>query len=155
MSRLYTIGIDRRFADDVARGVLAGYRDDPLALAEVLILVPTRRSVRSLREAFLRASDGKPSAVSRLSSANRDLGSFDRADEFDIDRDSTVVRQHLGFNWGIHLCVGAPLARLEAAAALDALLDRFEHLELADGARYERVPFFMMRGPARLLVVAA
>jgi len=66
VSRLYTIGIDRRFADDLAHGVLAGYRDDPLALAEVLILVPTRRSVRSLREAFLRASDGKPTLLPRL-----------------------------------------------------------------------------------------
>ena len=66
MSRLYTIGIDRRFADDLAHGVLAGYRDDPLALADVLILVPTRRSVRSLREAFLRASDGKPTLLPRL-----------------------------------------------------------------------------------------
>ena len=66
MSRLYTIGIDRRFADDLAQGVLAGYRDDPLALAEVLILVPTRRSVRSLREAFLRASGGKPTLLPRL-----------------------------------------------------------------------------------------
>jgi ATP-dependent helicase/nuclease subunit B len=66
VSRLYTIGIDRRFADDLAHGVLAGYRDDPLALAEVLILVPTRRSVRSLREAFLRASGGKPTLLPRL-----------------------------------------------------------------------------------------
>jgi len=66
VSRLYTIGIDRRFADDLAQGVLAGYRDDPLALAEVLILVPTRRSVRSLREAFLRASGGKPTLLPRL-----------------------------------------------------------------------------------------
>src|SRR5215467_3068939 len=66
VSRVYTIGIDRRFADDLAHGVLAGYRDDPLALAEVLILVPTRRSVRSLREAFLRASDGKPTLLPQM-----------------------------------------------------------------------------------------
>ena len=66
MTRLYTIGIDRRFADELAQGLLAGYRDDPLALAEVLVLVPTRRSVRSLREAFLRACDGKPTLLPQM-----------------------------------------------------------------------------------------
>src|SRR5882757_3915360 len=66
MSRIFTIGIDRRFADDLAQGLLAGYRDDPLALAAALILVPTRRSVRSLREAFLRACDGRPTLLPRM-----------------------------------------------------------------------------------------
>jgi cytochrome P450 len=131
----------------------------PIAVEESLrhlapVQVVFRRTTRDARIGDVDVPAGAL-VVLGLSSANRDLGIFDRADEFDIDRDPTVVRQHLGFNWGIHLCVGAPLARLEAAAALDALLDRFEHLELADGARYERVPFFMMRGPARLRVVAA
>jgi ATP-dependent helicase/nuclease subunit B len=66
MKGLFTIGIDRRFADELARGVLAEHRADPLALADMLILVPTRRSVRSLREAFLRAADGKPTVLPRL-----------------------------------------------------------------------------------------
>src|SRR5438093_7704318 len=66
MKRIYTIGVDRRFADELAHGLLAGYRDDPLALADALILVPTRRSVRSLREAFLRASGGRPTLLPRL-----------------------------------------------------------------------------------------
>ena len=55
MKGVFTIGIDRRFADELAQGVLAEHGGDPLALADVLILVPTRRSVRALREAFLRA----------------------------------------------------------------------------------------------------
>jgi ATP-dependent helicase/nuclease subunit B len=66
MNGVFTIGIDRRFADELARGLLAEHRGDPMALAEVLILVPTRRSVRSLREAFLRASDGKPTLLPRM-----------------------------------------------------------------------------------------
>ena len=66
MTGVYSIGIDRRFADELASGVLAAYRREPLALADVLILLPTRRSVRSLREAFLRASDGKPTLLPRL-----------------------------------------------------------------------------------------
>jgi ATP-dependent helicase/nuclease subunit B len=63
---VFTIAIDRRFADELARGVLAQYGGDPLALADVLILLPTRRSVRALREAFLRAADGKPTILPRM-----------------------------------------------------------------------------------------
>lgn len=63
MKGVFTIGIDRRFADELARGVLAEHGDDPLALADVLILLPTRRSVRALREAFLRAADGRPTIL--------------------------------------------------------------------------------------------
>ena len=48
MKGVFTIGIDRRFADELAQGVLAEHGGDPLALADVLILVPTRRSVRAL-----------------------------------------------------------------------------------------------------------
>src|SRR5262245_41464418 len=80
MSRLYTIGIDRRFADELAQGVLEGYRDDPLALAEVLILVPTRGSVRWRREAFLRASGGKPTLLPQLVP----LGDLDDSDWTDV-----------------------------------------------------------------------
>src|SRR5215813_227090 len=66
MRGLYTIGIDRRFAEELTSGLLAEHRGDPLKLAELLILVPTRRSVRSLREAFLRAAGGKPTLLPRL-----------------------------------------------------------------------------------------
>ena len=66
MKGVFSIGIDRRFADELAAGVLAEYGSEPLTLADILILLPTRRSVRSLREAFLRASDGKPTLLPRI-----------------------------------------------------------------------------------------
>ncbi|MGE5148530.1 MAG: double-strand break repair protein AddB [Rhodospirillaceae bacterium] len=66
MKGVFSIGIDRRFADELAAGVLAEYGGDPLKLADILILLPTRRSVRSLREAFLRASDGKSTLLPRM-----------------------------------------------------------------------------------------
>jgi 2-hydroxy-5-methyl-1-naphthoate 7-hydroxylase len=47
---------------------------------------------------------------------------------FDIDRET---KEHLAFGHGIHFCLGAPLARLEAAVALPRLFDRFPHLSLA------------------------
>ena len=66
MKGLFTIATERRFADELARVVLAEHGGDPLALADVLILVPTRRSVRALREAFLRAADGTPTILPRM-----------------------------------------------------------------------------------------
>ena len=81
-------------------------------------------------------------------SANRDETIFEHAERYDIDR-GDVLRRHLGFGWGVHLCVGAPLARLEAAHVLNAALDRIPSMRLAPGFEYQRVKMFMMRGPAR------
>ena len=66
MNGVFTIAVDRRFADELAAGILAEQGGDPLALADLLILLPTRRSVRALREAFLRASGGKATILPRL-----------------------------------------------------------------------------------------
>jgi cytochrome P450 len=54
--------------------------------------------------------------------ANRDGDAFPRPDDVDLDRPNP--RQHVGFGWGIHLCVGAPLARVEAKVAFEQLLAR-------------------------------
>ena len=65
-------------------------------------------------------------------SANRDPEVFDRPDEIRLDRPN--ARDHVGFGWGIHRCVGAPLARLEARVALERLLARTTHIAPTDGA---------------------
>jgi cytochrome P450 len=54
--------------------------------------------------------------------ANRDAEAFPNPEEIDLDRPNP--RQHVGFGWGIHLCVGAPLARIEAKVAFEQLLAR-------------------------------
>jgi cytochrome P450 len=54
--------------------------------------------------------------------ANRDADAFPNPEEIDLDRPNP--RQHVGFGWGIHLCVGAPLARIEAKVAFEQLLAR-------------------------------
>jgi cytochrome P450 len=63
-----------------------------------------------------------------LGSANRDPGAYDAPAVLDIGRE---YRPHLGFGHGIHFCLGAPLARLEARLAFSALLGRFPELSLA------------------------
>jgi len=65
--------------------------------------------------------------------ANRDTERWERADEFDIDR---VQPRHISFGEGIHFCIGAPLARLEARIALPAFLRTFQSYEL--GAKRRR-----------------
>jgi cytochrome P450 len=54
--------------------------------------------------------------------ANRDREAFPNPDDIDLERPNP--RQHVGFGWGIHLCVGAPLARVEAKVAFEQLLRR-------------------------------
>ena len=83
------------------------------------------------------------------SSANKDETVFDHPETYDLDR-GDAARRHLGFGWGVHLCVGAPLARVEGQHVLNAVLDRIPSMRLAPGYEYERVRMFMMRGPTRL-----
>jgi cytochrome P450 len=63
-----------------------------------------------------------------LSGANRDPSRYAGPEELDLGRDSGG---HLAFGHGIHYCLGAPLARLEAEIAFRGLLERFGSIELA------------------------
>lgn len=63
-----------------------------------------------------------------LGSANRDDAQFDQPDTLDLRRDNS---RHLAFGYGVHYCVGAPLARMEGRIALTTLLRRLPNLRLA------------------------
>src|SRR3954463_11223150 len=74
---VYTIAPDRPFLDTLARGLVALAGDDPLLLPRMIVLLPTRRAARSLREAVLRlTADGEdpaPLLLPRL----RPIGNLD------------------------------------------------------------------------------
>jgi cytochrome P450 PksS len=79
-----------------------------------------------------------------IGSANRDESVFEKPDELEISREPN---KHLSFGQGIHFCLGAPLARLEAEIAINTLLRRIQdlHLRVAVGALRWR-PSMFLRG---------
>ncbi|MDE3204262.1 MAG: cytochrome P450 [Acidobacteriota bacterium] len=82
-------------------------------------------------------------------SANRDEDHFDDADALDIDRPNT--RSHLSFGRGIHVCLGASLARKEATICLVELA-RVGMLRVEQGQSLEFAPTFLLRGVTGLHV---
>jgi len=79
-----------------------------------------------------------------LLAANRDLEAFENPDEFDITREPN---RHIAFGNGIHYCVGAPLARLEANIAFPTLLARLPNITLdTDPTTIEWNPSLLLHG---------
>jgi cytochrome P450 len=87
--------------------------------------------------------------ISVIGSANRDETVFDRPEDFDVTRPSP---KHLTFGGAVHHCLGAPLARLEAELAVQAIVTRFPDLRLAGGAEPEWLDNFNVRGLKELRV---
>jgi cytochrome P450 len=87
-----------------------------------------------------------------LAAANRDPNKFAKPDEFDPAR---KTGGHLGFGHGIHYCVGAGLARLEAEVALERLFARFPGLTIATDPSKLRWRSGLVRGRATLPVTLA
>jgi cytochrome P450 len=75
-----------------------------------------------------------------LGSANRDEAVFPEPEVFDVARDPNP---NLAFGTGIHVCLGAPLARLESRVALRVLLERFPDWELSDPSAIEFTKGFL------------
>jgi cytochrome P450 len=75
-------------------------------------------------------------------SANRDPRVFEHPDEFDVGRENAM--EHIGFGGGIHVCIGAPLARVELEASVDALRRYWPDFRL--GSQPRRTGAFVIWG---------
>jgi cytochrome P450 len=123
----------------------------PSAIEEVLrysspVQATVRRATRDVEIGGKTVAKGQVSLV-WLASANRDPATFADPDTFDVSR---TPNRHLSFGLGIHFCLGAPLARLEARAALEVFLRRIRGLHRTSEHLLPRVPTFIMRGVREL-----
>jgi cytochrome P450 len=125
----------------------------PMTIEEVLRYrspvqaLPNRVATRDVEVAGQQIKRGQQ-VVFWLGSANRDEAKFPNAERFIMDR---TPNPHLAFGAGVHFCLGAPLARLEARIALAALLERCPNLEVDEsGVVLGESPIVF--GPKRLPV---
>lgn len=126
----------------------------PGAIEEVLRY---RSPVQSMFRATIRDAEmgnqtvpaGQP-VIAWIGSANRDPAQFPDPDRFDIAR---VPNRHLAFGQGIHFCLGAPLARLEARLALGAMLTRLPRLRRDRTVPLEPLESFIVYGVKRLPII--
>lgn len=87
--------------------------------------------------------------LAMIGSANRDPRQFPNADVFDIRRDPNP---HIAFGNGVHFCLGAPLARLEARLALTQFLNRYSSFSYASDPPWQPRKGLHVHGPASLLL---
>lgn len=85
-----------------------------------------------------------------FASANHDEEEFTDPESFDLHRKGKG--RHMGFGHGIHSCVGAPLARIEGQAVLEALATRLPDLRLVPGQQLHHIPQLIFRGYDKLEV---
>ena len=132
---------------------LARLRDEPgllpSAIEEVLrYRAPVQAVFRQTRRDVALRGKTIPAGMlvlAMIGSANRDPGQFRDPARFDIARDPNA---HVAFGHGIHFCIGAPLARLEARVALSILLERVKGFSVDGGWEPRRA--FHVHGPSRL-----
>lgn len=145
-SNLIANGVRALLADPAQ---LAAVRDEPKLLSGAVEEAlrhdgPSKMSVRLAAEGFeldgetIRAGDR---VFLVTAAANRDPGRFPDPDRFDVRRGRT---SHLGFGFGIHFCIGAPLARLVAGCAIEALVRHCRDLR-PDGWSHEWQPSLLNR----------
>jgi len=152
-TNLLANGLLHLLRDPDAAARLRARRDlDATAVEELLriespvpatVKVPTRDV--AFHGARLRAGEV---VLPFLSSANRDPRQFADPERLDLAR---APNRHLAFGFGIHFCLGAPLARLEAALAFRSLLERIPALALADAEPHWR-PWLFFRALEELRV---
>jgi cytochrome P450 len=132
-SSLISTGARMMLDDDELREVLTRHPDlYPVAIEEFLRLEPPIQfSPRLAGEDMpMRGKTIKrgETIILHIASANRDPEHFKNPEMLDLERQD----RHLAFGWGAHFCLGAPLAQLEAAIALEQLFKRMPDLQAVD-----------------------
>jgi len=121
----------------------------PLAVEEHLRFTTPIQNLYRYTRADYRIGDVVIPTGSRVllsfGAANRDPTVFDEPDEFRADRDP---RKHVAFGYGAHMCLGAPLARMEAQAVLRQLVTRVARISPAGPTKWST--HSSLRGPTRL-----
>jgi ATP-dependent helicase/nuclease subunit B len=152
--KVYTIAPERPFLATLADGLLAMTAGDPMRLPRIIILLPTRRSARSLREAFLRAApDGREAGTPLLLPRMRPIGDLDSDELIMTDRVADgetpgvppaipelrrrLLLTQLVMKWG--QVRGQTLLLPGQAAALAASLARFLDTVATEGANFARL----------------
>jgi cytochrome P450 len=108
-----------------------------------------RRAVEDITIAGAKIKAGQ-TVVPLIGSANRDSSAFPDAHRFDVLREPGP---NVAFGFGIHFCLGAALARLEARVALEALVPELCNVRASDSP-IEFVDSYLVRGPRELLLTA-
>ncbi len=138
-------------------------RDDPSLipafLEETLRLEGSSKMTARLARKDTKVGDMEAPAGTKvmlaLAAANRDPRRWDAPDEFRLNRPR--IKEHLGFGRGAHVCIGAPLARVEVRVILEKFLEHTANIDLVEethGPRDARTldyePSFIIRGLAKL-----
>jgi cytochrome P450 len=87
-----------------------------------------------------------------LASGNRDPGTFEEPDAFVVDRPAAKLKQHVAFGLGAHFCLGAPLARLEAATVFETLFDRLDGFRFVEPRDLSHAPTTHFRALRQLRI---
>ncbi len=124
----------------------------PNAVEELLrfdssVITWRRKTLKAVEVAGVSIPEGA-NLLLALCSGNRDDAHFPAPDRFDIGREN--AKTHLSFGFGIHYCLGAPLARLELKVILEELTRRLPALRLLPDQKWAFPPNTSFRGPSEL-----
>jgi cytochrome P450 len=113
------------------------------------VTVILRRAARDTELAGVKIEQGADIAL-MIGAANRDERKYTEPDRYDMFR---AQRQHVGFGFGVHVCLGMHLARMESRIAINTLFDRLGHFTLDPDADQPHIEGMAFRSPLSLPVV--